>query len=383
MRRYDVAIVGGSCAGAAAGYRLASAGKSVLIIDKAAFPRTKLCGGMLTEKTVSILTDVYGAVSFENIITARFSTYGIYHANMGKICRVTSPSPSLYLVERETFDHYFLQKAESAGCTVLTGHKVVGVRDRSVLLESGENYSADNICGADGCFSIVRRTMFPKRAKRKAAIAVEVDVPLELLSCYDDRDGIFPKIYFGYAKYGYGWVFPRKTTATVGICGLIGSNRNVRDLLSGFVQTIMRRDLDAAGLTVRGFPIPFNNFLDKPAQKNVFLLGDAAGLIDPVTGEGICFAVLSGKLAADALLADGDPADAYNDLIGRNIHRVLNQGYIARHFLYYPRLHEYAMYKMKRNAKYCKYSFPLLSGEMDYLHYAVSVLRDKGKYASE
>ncbi|HXX57090.1 MAG TPA: geranylgeranyl reductase family protein [Thermodesulfovibrionales bacterium] len=383
MKRYDVVIVGGSCAGAAAGYLLAKAGKRVVIVDKAEFPRNKLCGGMLTEKTVGCLKEVYDDISFEEIIDETFNTYGIYHSGIGKICRYSSPSPSLYLVDREPFDHYFLQKAKSAGCAVFTGQNVVDVNGDGVLAESGERYDADYIIGADGCYSVVRKAMFPNGDRREAALAIEVDLDLQDLTCYDDTAGIFPKIYFGYVNYGYAWVFPRKGSAIVGICGLINANNNMRDLLVTFLKTVLKPHRDPAHLALRGFPIPFQNFLEKPAERNIFLLGDAAGLIDPVTGEGICFAVLSGKLAAEALCAAGDAADVYNALIRKKIHRPLKQGYFARHFLYYRGFHDYAMYKMKQNAKYCKYSFDLLSGEIDYLRYGVRVLRDRIKYKSE
>jgi len=92
MEKYDVVVVGGSCAGAAAGIILARAGRNTLIIDKAEFPRQKLCGGMITEKTVRLLQEIYTA-SFDNLIDSRYNAFGVYHASLG---RISSHSLSIY-----------------------------------------------------------------------------------------------------------------------------------------------------------------------------------------------------------------------------------------------------------------------------------------------
>jgi len=383
MNKYDVVIVGGSCAGAAAGYVLANAGKKVLILDKAIFPRKKLCGGMITEKTITILKKVYDNIPLDIVINSKFSTFGIYHAEKGKICKYTSPSNKLYFVDRAIFDEYFLKRAESIGCTVYMGQKVTVIKENSIITESGEEISADYILGADGSHSIVHKSGFAEKEKRNSAIAFEVDVTYEDLKCFNDNDGIFPKIYFGFINDGYGWVFPKKEFATVGLGGLIHSNKNIRNLFMVFLKNIVKQNLDYLSLKISGFPIPFHNLIEKPALKSKLLLGDAAGLIDPITGEGIYFAILSGKLAAEAILANGDSASNYNNLIKINIRKYLNQAYFVKYFLFHPKFNRYAMFKMKNNAKYCKYYFDLLSGDIDFIQYARRILKDRKKYKSE
>jgi geranylgeranyl reductase family protein len=383
MLQCDVAIVGGSCAGAAAGYLLAKAGRQVIVIDKAVFPRNKLCGGMITEKTIKLLMGIYDNIQFDHIIDSSYSTYGIYHSKIGKICKYTNPSRKLFFVERTVFDNYFLIKAEQIGCTVIPGQKVIDIKGNRLISDRGEEISAKYILGADGSHSIVHRLLFEEKNTKEAAIALEVNVAYEHLNCFDDGDGIFPKIYFGAVSDGYGWIFPKRDFATIGLGGLVSTNRDIRNRFNIFLKSIVKDGIDLISSSMRGFPIPFNNLVRKPAKDSVFLLGDAAGLIEPVTGEGIFFAILSGKLAAESIL-NGDNCDSYYiKRIDKSILKLLNQAYDAKHFLYTPKYLSYAMFKMKNNAKYCKHYFDLLSGEINYVQYGKRVLEDRGKYKSE
>lgn len=384
MKKYDIAIIGGSCAGAATGYTLAKAGGKAVIIDKAVFPRKKLCGGMITEKTIRLLKQVYGGISEEIVIDSAYSTFGIYHADLGKICKYTHPSSKLYFVDRTIFDNFFLKKAASVGCTIISGQKVLEVKDNSVIVDSGEEIFADFIVGADGANSIARKSLSLNIRKNHYAIALEVDVNYEDLKCFNDKEGIFPKLYFGFINFGYAWVFPKKDFATIGIGGLIHSNtKSIRNLFITFLKVMSKGDISSLIHNIAGFPTPFHNLIKKPGQKNIFLVGDAAGLIDPITGEGIYFAILSGKFAADAILAGGHCIESYNYLVKKNIHKLLKQAYFMKRFFFHPKGLPYAMFKLSHNNKYGKYYFDLLSGEIDYIQYIKTVLKDRNKYPSE
>lgn len=384
MKKYDVVIVGGSCAGAAAGYTLAKAGVNTAIVDKAIFPRKKLCGGVITEKTIRLLGQVYGNISIEMIIDSSCNTLGIYHAASGKICKYSHPTRKMHFIDRTIFDNFFLEKAGSAGCVVLTGQEVIKVKDNSIIVGSGEEIFADFIVGADGANSIVRKSLSSDIRKKHYAIALEVDVDYKHLKCFDDKDGIFLKMYFGFVNFGYGWVFPKKDFVTVGLEGLVYSNtESIRDLFVTFLKFTSKGDVSSLIQNIAGFPTPFHNLIKKPGRKNIFLVGDAAGLIEPITGEGIYFAILSGKLTSEAILAGGNCISNYNYLIKKNIHKLLNQAYCMKRFFFHSKGLPYVMFKMKHNAKYCRYYFDLLSGEIDYIQYIKTVLKDRNKYSSE
>jgi menaquinone-9 beta-reductase len=380
METYDVVIVGGSCAGAAAAYTLSKSNRKVVIVDKAVFPRKKLCGGLLTEKAVSMLKEIYGDIAPDNFVLLSSSAFGIYHADLGKICKYTDSADRLFAVDRAGFDHYFLEKAASAGCKILCGQTVRETGPGRVVLNNGQVLSGDFIIGADGPHSIVRKAVSPDIKKADYAIGIEADVPYEHLKCFNDEDGIYPQIYFGFINAGYGWVFPKPSFVTVGLGGLTHPNaKSLKDHFRLFLRHLLKHE-GMIPERLKGFPIPFHNFIKKPGKGNILLVGDAAGLVEPITGEGMYFAMLSGKLAAEAILSQRDPVKAYNEAVNKKIHPLFRQAYWMRRAFYHRRMSLYAMRKMRSNAKYCKYYLELISGTIDYKGYLRLILKDRNHY---
>ena len=384
VKKYDVVIAGGSCAGAAAAFSLTKAGKRILIIDKTVFPRKKLCGGMVPEKTITLLKDIYGNSISANIpIDSTCSAFGIFHATLGKVCKYSHPSNKLYFVDRESFDHFFLKQAAAAGCEVLCGDKVTGVKKNSVITDSGQEFFASFIIGADGANSMVRKPLYPEIKKEDYTIGLEVDIDYNQLNCFDNDGGVYPRIYFGFMNFGYGWVFPKKAFATVGLGGMVRKNNvNIRQLFRTFLKSLLKNGNPLPD-RFSAFPVPCHNLIKKPGLGNVLLCGDAAGLVEPITGEGIYFALLSGQLAARSILDSDDPAGCYNRLIRGQILPLFRQALFMRPLFFNPRIFSYAMYKMMNNGKYCKYYLEMLSGELDYVGYIKTVLKDRNKYCSE
>jgi len=380
MEKYDVVVVGGSCAGSAAATTLAKAGRNTLIIDKAKFPRQKLCGGMITEKTVRLLKKIY-AVSFENLIDSHYNAFGVFHISHGKVSSHRTEH-TLYMIHRDDFDDFFLKEAMRAGCTAYLGDRVVSVRKGIISTAEGKQVAANFIIGADGCHSIVRKAVHSTIKDERSPIGLEVNIPYDNLSFYPSPEKIFPWIFFGYVKYGYGWLFPKKEFATVGIAGL--AHHDDKNLLAAFKLLLARVCVDPARLKgeIKGHPVPLNNCFEEPGIENILLVGDAARLVEPLTGEGIYFAVLSGSLAAKAILTQGDHAHIYNSFVKQHINSHFWQARLARAIYFNRLINAYAMHKMKGNAKWCKYFFGLLSGEMDYIGYFKTVLKDRTVYPS-
>ena len=383
MEKYDAAIIGGGCGGAAAGYILAKAGKKTIIIDKAVFPRKKICGGMITEKTVSLLKRIYDDADTSEAIDSSCRSFSIYHADIGKICTCSDPVYKLYFVERDRFDDFFLKKAGQAGCYVACGEKAVSVNGNSILMKSGNEVTADYIIGADGANSVSRRHLFPNPNKEIFSIGFQLDVPYESLNCYARPQDIRPIIYFGFINDGYGWIFPKKNIVTVGIGGSVRSNEiNMKTLFIRFLRSVMNNP-ECFLHGIRAFPIPFHNLVKKPARGHFCLVGDAAGLVEPLTGEGIYFALLSGEFAARSIIAGGDCSRRYNRLVGKNIHSFFKQGNFLKKVFFHRTIFLYAMHKMMRNAKYCKYYLKLLAGEITYTGYIKKILRDRKVYPTD
>jgi flavin-dependent dehydrogenase len=163
-----------------------------------------------------------------------------------------------------------------------------------------EKIQADFIIGADGVNSRVSKLIDGSRhRKRTLAFGLECEIPRELLK----RSVQSPEIYLGIARWGYGWVFPKKNSVTVGLAGLLHSNSGLQSNFEQFLRQICGF---LPGIPYEGHHIPFGHYLNMPGRAATLLVGDAAGLVEPVTGEGIAFAMLSGMLAV-IVAAQGNP----------------------------------------------------------------------------
>ena len=288
MIQYEVVIVGGGPSGSSLAYLLKKRGVSCCIIDKSQFPREKLCGGLLTEKTVSLLADVYGEIQFpyENIS----SSVSLFYE--GKKLSTVSTGSKFYLVKRYDFDYHLIQCYERIGGKVFLGKviKEINKSARQIILKNGETISYKILVGADGANSLVRKNITPKY--RANAICVE-----SVNNSQKMNDDIC--VYFDNRKSGYGWCFPKKGYYSVGIGGNIESFRNIKRTFVKFSDEIGKPVNEKE---IKGALIPFGKYVKKPYNSDTILVGDAAGLVDPITGEGLFFAFLSARMASEAIV---------------------------------------------------------------------------------
>lgn len=299
MVTYDLIVVGGGPAGATCARNAALLGLEVLVLEKTHPPRRKACGGGVTVRARNALDfDISGVIERE--------IYGVrIYSPSGLVIEQTRPEPSGFTVRREDFDFLLLEKAKEAGAEVITGAKVMDVVENSfsvlAITEDG-SYNSHLLVGADGVNSTVGRKTGINTAWRddEVGLCIEASVPLdtsEISRIVYERSII--EIYFGPVLYGYAWAFPKKNEFSLGIGVRVSKMENLKEEWKRFVAGFEERysvkcdlhDTTAARLPLRGK-------IRNTCSKRIMLVGDAAGYVASVTGEGIFYAIESGKIAA-------------------------------------------------------------------------------------
>jgi geranylgeranyl reductase family protein len=343
LQSYDVAIIGGGPSGTTAAYLLASKGYRVALIDKCIFPRSKLCAGLITWKTVDLLNRVFGysprQLMKKGIIIHTSRDYRIYYRGR-EIVRRRLDYP-FHFVNRNSYDHFWVRTAQDAGAELIIGHKAVSVDvdQRTITLEDGTFIRSDVIIGADGVWSMVRKALFPEqrfqqRWRSNLAMTIETSVP----STDGAANATFASLHFGHVPWGYAWRFPNPGRQIVGI-GALGGKRDAF-LAKGFRQFLGTLAPPPERLeTWQGHALPFGNYVNPPGIGRTMLVGDACGLADPLLGEGIFYAHRSGQLAAqavqDADLHGKDPASHYRRSLNRHVLRELRWIKLYRNLLFF------------------------------------------------
>lgn len=302
-----VLIVGGGPAGSTCAWRLREAGVDVAVAEKEFFPRDKVCGGWVTPavfETLGIDTDEYRKGRVFQPIT-RFLT-----SIQGEAAVETAfDQPVSYGVWRREFDHYLLQRA---GVRVLEGFQVRSLqREQSGWLVNHE-VRARLLVGAGGHFCPVARHLGSRPSMEHSVHAQEAEWEMDSRSAnLCSVRGNTPELYFDPDLRGYGWCFRKGRRLNVGY-GRLDDTHVTRRLAEfrSFLQT--RRCINAAiPESFRGHAYLLRNTSTRPlVADGILLVGDAAGLAFPASGEGILPAVESGILAAETILAAREPYSA-------------------------------------------------------------------------
>jgi geranylgeranyl reductase family protein len=344
----DVAVVGAGPAGVAAALTALRHGCSVVCVDKTTFPRDKTCGDGLTTGALRDL-EALGLTRAEFLATGPAEVRETVLVSPGGR-RVTLPMPSgpglhAAVVMRRELDAALVALAHRRGvdlreqCAV---EKLVP-RDAEVelLCSDGRTVRAHHVIAADGHWSPMRR-------------ALEPDAPRDLGEWHAVRqyfaDVNDPRLWVLFERDllpGYAWVFPLPHGgANVGYGVLRSDGRRGRDLRQlwpellarPLLREILGRDARPAE-PVRAWPIPTRYEPERLARGRVLFVGDAAGVVDPMTGEGIAQALETGALAAEAVLAGGEPdavAARYRRTVGRGLGRDLRFASALQSLLRYP-----------------------------------------------
>ncbi len=309
----DALIVGAGPAGSHLGYLLAARGHRVAIIDRARFPRDKVCGGGVSRKAIDLLGLDLGRVAHRWVSTAVLT-----YANRDSIVK-EMPAPIACTVVRSEFDALLLDRACGAGATFFPETSFVDAstgRDAVTVATTRGRFRCRLLFAADGSASAVRGRMFGKALVRYAP---SLEALVELADADMERFADRAVFDFGAMPNGYGWIFPKRDHVNVGVYSP-WAGRGLREQLAAFMACY-RGLARPRGTLTKGSVIPLANVRGDFQRGRTWLVGDAAGLAEALFGEGIYFALKSAEIAARAIAADGfaDGSRRYTALLRREL----------------------------------------------------------------
>jgi len=311
---------------------LAQAGVRACALDKADFPRHKPCGGGISIRTVAELDFEWKDLVEAAPRTIEFALRDLYPV------RKESEAPFL-LVMRSEFDARLLERAIEAGGRFYPHHLVQGVEvdENGVVVQTDRGlFHAPVVIGADGAKGCVARSIGLHSRAHGIALDAEIEAPPEVVAEYQDS------VYFSFADppWGYSWISPKRRTLSAGVGKVTQRIGSLKETLNRFLQG---KKLSGYPMRLFGHPVPLWSGQQRHAAPRALLVGDAAGLVDPLMGEGIAYAVKSGKIAAHHVtraLESGDFSfEGYSVDINAGIGLELTRaGDFAHRFYTFPRI---------------------------------------------
>ena len=325
--KVDVLVVGAGPAGSSTAIHLARGGARVLLVDKARFPRDKPCGGGLTGRALKRIPVDPSPVVERDV--DRFELRLRYGSTFAR----SHSEPLIRMTQRRRLDAFLAEHAVAAGADFRDGTKVelTELGTGGVTARVGaEVVQAGAVIGADGANGVVARASGVGEEIVRG-VALEGNVPLERLHGDLERTAV---IELAVVPGGYGWVFPKGDHANLGVGGWGTEGPRLRDHLDRLARA---HGLSLDALTeLRGHRLPMRRLGTPAAKGPVLLVGDAAGLVDPLSGDGMYEAFVSARLAADAVLT-GD-LEGYTSALSAVLDRHAAASWAAkRAFDRYPR----------------------------------------------
>ncbi|UII20174.1 NAD(P)/FAD-dependent oxidoreductase [Fulvivirga ligni] len=370
---FDVIIIGAGPAGTAAAIELGKANAKVAVIDKAVFPRDKTCGDALSVDVINQLEKLSPelAQDFQSL-SDKTASYGV---------KIVAPNqkeveiPFLYQGEekcgyicpRLSFDHLLFKHMKSySSVEVFEGQKVSSIirtKDVVSVITEGQTFSAPLIIGADGAQSVVAKQLAEQRLDKKHHSG-GLRVYYEQIEGFTS-DNKIELHFFKNILPGYLWIFPLpngKANVGLGMLSSVISSKKInlkevlKELLSNHPSLKERFSTSKPLESIKGFGLPLGSKKRSVSGDNYLLTGDAAGLIDPFSGEGIGNALRSGRFAADHALLCLKTNDfskefnvQYDNYLFGKIWNELQISHTLQRLCKYPRVFNFVVNKARKS----------------------------------
>lgn len=367
---WDAIVAGSGPAGATAALCLASRGRRVLILEKQSWPRYKTCGGGLVSKAGRLLdVEIAGSVEVE----AHRAELHVQDAD--RSFSVTRDTPLVNLTMRADLDEALARAALEAGAAMETSCGVDGleVEPDNLRIHSGQRvFLARYLIGADGAAGAIAQ-LAGWAPHRRMVPAVESELCVDPQTHRRFQDAA--RFDFGVVPKGYAWVFPKRQGLSVGCLSYERRKPDLKAHLSTYLQSLEIQPLERQD---HGFVIPVTPRASRLAGRRCLLTGDSAGLADPVTCEGISNAILSGRLAAEAILDCGSETEAvvgtYQRALESHILQELRYARGLARLLYEtPRVRRFVLHRL--GPSLCEAMVGVITGEQTYRQLVLSPAR--------
>ena len=326
VERFDAIVVGAGPAGSVTAHRLVSEGASVLLVDRARFPRDKPCGGGLTLRAVRELPFPPDPV-VEHVVSRMQ-----FRLRYGSSYERQSAEPLILMTQRWRLDAFLAEQAAAAGADFRDGLKVTDVADRGDVYEvtaGGERLWGSVLIGADGANGVTAKALGLGH-EPTYGVALEGNLPYSRLG--DNRYAGKAVVELATVPGGYGWVFPKGDHANFGVGGWEREGPALREHLKALCRA--HGVSDDALESLRGHRLPLRRPEAQLARGRALLVGDAAGLVDPVSGDGMYEAFVSARLAAGAtldFLAGRAPSvEPYDTVVRHTLARMTSASWGAK-----------------------------------------------------
>lgn len=336
MSRFDCIVVGAGPAGASAAYHLSKRGHKVLLLEKAALPRYKPCGGGVSPQVAD-----WFDFSFEPVISQKV-THARYTWNREEVIDVELKTP-VWMVRRNEFDHYLVQQAQTVGTQLLDETKATGIEWRGdhwqVQTSREEIWEGTYLIAADGGRGPMAKWLGFTNRKSSIAGAIEIEPKATV------TDGHIVHFEFGLLKNGYVWNFPKRDGYSIGSGAFKTNQRKGNDLVQPMLDYAKGFEIEASTEPKFGHPVYIWQG-DQPLHTtNAVLAGEAACVVDPLTAEGIRPSMFTGVKASEAvdlaLKGDTKALENYTKIVASEIGKEMKLAtklakafYLAPHFSY-------------------------------------------------
>ena len=320
---YDLIVIGAGPAGSSAAGEAARRGLKVALLEKCRLPRHKTCGGGMPMTVGDELRDLAPSAFVESDVRYMRHTFNFTDSVLGEV----NPAGCgreivLWMVQRSVFDHELVRRAERLGASVWDDAPVeaISLEDNQVQVkvkrpgDRSQTLTADYVIGADGANGITAKAAGLRR-ERVLAVGMEVEHPHSWGDGHADLRPDVLHLDYGLIRNGYAWVFPKGDHLNVG-AGLFrprnGNSRRedsvkqeLQRAIVGYLEYV-GASYDHSGLRFHAHPLPLWDGKEplNSTDGRILLAGDAAGMVNPLFGDGILHAVRSGIIAAECV-ADG------------------------------------------------------------------------------